>query len=1213
MANSSTPSSSITTLTKKHEVFLSFRGEDTRYGFTSHLYDALCRKKIETFIDYRLERGDEISPALLGAIEGSKIAVVIFSENYASSKWCLRELAEIIKYKKMNKHTVMPVFYHIDPSEVRNLTGSFKCSFANEEKELQEEVQKWREALIEASNLSGWDSSVIRHEAKLVGEIVKGVCRKLRSEYISSSSNFEGLMGIHKRIEQVMSLLCLDMEDVRIIGIWGMGGIGKTTIAQAVFKSISYKFDGACFIEKVEKRLENDGSNRVQLEVLSEILHEENLKLGIPTIHPFIMEMLNQQKVFIVLDDVNNFFQLETLVECLNRCGLGSRIIITSRDKQVLHNFNIDDHEIYEAEGFNDDEALELFSKYANPTEDFMALSKRIVHYAEGNPLVLKVLGSSLKGKSKQEWENALDNLQEIVNSEIFDILKTSYDGLKEKEKNLFLDIACLYDLYNWDGPLKEELLDCEYSLSVLIAKSLITIDMKMHDLLQEMGIEIVRRESPTKPGKRSRLWKQDDVIRTLKNNTGTDAVEVISLDMDNLGDVQLSSQVFDKMHNLRFLLFNYKFKSNRVHLPDGLNYIPDELRILHWRGYPLRALPSNFNPEKLVKLDLSGSNIEQLWEGTKHAPKLKWLNLSYCPHLTGIPNLSDFPSLEEVHLRDCKSLVDLTSAVQQLNNLRYLNLYGCINVTKFPLISGNIERLSLIGTAIEEVPSSIQSLTNLTELDLSECTRLKHVSPSICKLKSLSTLDLTDCSQLETFPEILETMESLKSLDLSETPIKVLPSSIEHLNGLQLLTLSNCKNLEMLPSSICNLSCLERLDLSNCSELDKLPDNLGNLKSLKRLQVEGSAVDQLPTSITCLENLESLCCSGCRGLTRLPPLSGLHSLRTLRSNNCNLIEIHEDIGCLSSLKRLELSGNMFESLPKSIKQLSKLKILSLRDCKMLRSLPEFPEGLKCLEAMDCDQLCQVPDASEFVRCINSKSHHFVNFIFTNSLNLKAVSNVFEESLRIMQLKEKDSGKPSNRFSFYLSGSEIPEYFSYRSLESSVNTQVLWKDLVNRKFLGFAICAVLAFDEYNSRGEHYILGVYCNYKAYHDRMKICNGGWHYPTETKLYRSIFMDSKHMFLGYCSFSSFYSSFQNPKKLPTGDNDYVDILIEFKSNYDGCNRLKCCAVHPIYAEEPIEKIGATIKEIGETNGRRSDRSNDNDEEVEPHPTRICLDLFR
>ena len=161
MANlfSTASSSTTTTPTKKYDVFLSFRGEDTRKGITSHLYKALCQKQIKAFIDnHELERGDKISPALLRAIEGSKIAVVIFSEDYASSKWCLRELVEIIRCEKI----VMPVFYKVNASDVRKQIGSFKDSFAKHKNESQEEVQKWREALTEASNSSGWDSSVTR-------------------------------------------------------------------------------------------------------------------------------------------------------------------------------------------------------------------------------------------------------------------------------------------------------------------------------------------------------------------------------------------------------------------------------------------------------------------------------------------------------------------------------------------------------------------------------------------------------------------------------------------------------------------------------------------------------------------------------------------------------------------------------------------------------------------------------------------------------------------------------------------------------------------------------------------------------------------------------------------------------------------------------------------------------------------------------------------
>ncbi|KAK3221126.1 hypothetical protein Dsin_015096 [Dipteronia sinensis] len=155
MASSSTPST--VTLPKKYHVFLSFRGEDTRFGFTSHLYDALSLKQIVTFIDYELAKGDDISPALLKSIQESMIAVVIFSKNYASSKWCLRELAEITKRKKLHELIIIPVFYYVEPSDVRKQTGPFKDSFAKHENESQEGVQEWREAFTEASNLSGWD------------------------------------------------------------------------------------------------------------------------------------------------------------------------------------------------------------------------------------------------------------------------------------------------------------------------------------------------------------------------------------------------------------------------------------------------------------------------------------------------------------------------------------------------------------------------------------------------------------------------------------------------------------------------------------------------------------------------------------------------------------------------------------------------------------------------------------------------------------------------------------------------------------------------------------------------------------------------------------------------------------------------------------------------------------------------------------------------
>jgi len=139
---------------------LSFRGEDTRKNFTDHLYSALVRLGIRTFRDdEELPRGENISTELLNAIQGSKIFVVVFSRGYASSKWCLNELVEIVRCKNTIDHTLLPIFYQVEPSDVRKQTGNFAEAFAMHEEQFQtdmEMVQRWREALTKAAICSGW-------------------------------------------------------------------------------------------------------------------------------------------------------------------------------------------------------------------------------------------------------------------------------------------------------------------------------------------------------------------------------------------------------------------------------------------------------------------------------------------------------------------------------------------------------------------------------------------------------------------------------------------------------------------------------------------------------------------------------------------------------------------------------------------------------------------------------------------------------------------------------------------------------------------------------------------------------------------------------------------------------------------------------------------------------------------------------------------------
>ena len=157
------PSSSSSSSSRgcKYDVFLSFRGEDTRTKFTDHLYSALKRQGISTFRDdEKLKRGTFITPELLKAIEESRFAVVVLSRDYASSRWCLTELTKIVECMEKTQLVVLPVFHYVDPSHVRNQRGTFAEVFAEHEERLKDNVgsvQTWKAALTKVADLAGWD------------------------------------------------------------------------------------------------------------------------------------------------------------------------------------------------------------------------------------------------------------------------------------------------------------------------------------------------------------------------------------------------------------------------------------------------------------------------------------------------------------------------------------------------------------------------------------------------------------------------------------------------------------------------------------------------------------------------------------------------------------------------------------------------------------------------------------------------------------------------------------------------------------------------------------------------------------------------------------------------------------------------------------------------------------------------------------------------
>ncbi|CAN6685036.1 unnamed protein product [Malus baccata var. baccata] len=608
---------------EKYDVFISFRGEDTRLGITSHLHAALLQKKIETYIDDKLQSGEEIGPALLEAIEKSTISVIIFSQNYASSTWCLDELVHILKCNNKEGRMVIPVFYDIDPSDVRKQHGSYADAFAELEKRFAnsiDKVHKWRDALTTAANLSGFDySNKSGTEANLIQKVVDHIWAKMCRE---SSCDLKGFVGIESRIEQIESLLGIHLPDACItVGIWGMGGIGKTTLAETVFHRLSSKFEASCFLRNVREREQKDGLENLQKTLLKEILKEEKLSIG----STYVRERLSRTKVLIVLDDVSDSMQLERLAGDRLLYGTGSRFIITTRDRGTLGQ-TIEEDNIYEVELLKPDDALQFFCSRAFKNKSthrtyYKQLAEKAVAYAKGVPLALTVLGSLFFNcKSKEEWEDEFNKLKRFPCEDIQKVLRISYDKLGDNEKDIFLDIACFH---KGKSVVKvKRMLDVRgffapSGIRILIEMSLISFDsnwgmetIEMHDLLQEMGRKIVQEQGIKDPGKWNRLFNYEDVYRVLRSNKETPNVEAIQVNWYNLQERPLKHADFKKMSNLIMLIVDgdYTFTASLE--------LPDSLRYLEWREYPLESLPSNFCPENLVELHMPCSSVtKELWK----------------------------------------------------------------------------------------------------------------------------------------------------------------------------------------------------------------------------------------------------------------------------------------------------------------------------------------------------------------------------------------------------------------------------------------------------------------------------------------------------------------------------------------------------------------------------------------------------------------------
>ncbi|XP_010040003.2 disease resistance protein RUN1 [Eucalyptus grandis] len=930
------------------DVFLNFRGPDTRRNFTDCLYHSMDGAGIHVFRDdEEIRKGEVMKGELERAIKNSTIFMPIFSKNYASSAWCLRELAfkvDCLRNRDDNA-MILPIFFDVDPDDVKLKTRLYHDALQKHEQKFGSNlVQQWKEALMEVAHIKGWDLKDTG-QGQLIRSIVAEVLIKMnKREKILP----DHLVGIQDCVEDVMHLLDEGSPDVRYLVIHGMGGIGKTTLAKVVFNQISGRFDGCSFLLGVQEAAKDGKIVQLQKQLLSEILNSTPVEIfdsdiGINQ----IKRRFRHKKVLIVLDDLYEWDQLSMLAAKGNWFGLGSRIIITTRD---TNNLAIEEYKIYQMTELLYHDALQLFSKHAfgmdSPPRDYDDISCNITRMTGGLPLALKVIGCSLYRKTKTIWKDMLKKLESIPEQHIYDKLKISIEMLNEEQREIFLDIACyyigeerIYPYYMWKALAFYPKIEIDF----LIGMSLIKINdddtLLMHGLLRDLGREIVRREDVNVPGKRSRLWQPKIALQVVGTRTGTK--NIIALKLTRLSeDRNFTSEEFSRLPSLRFL------ELERGNLVGDFKNLFLNLKWLSWHRCPSHLQAVNLCLQNLVVLKLSNSEIPENWNGWGPClvnSDLQVIHLMRCYLLT-TPDFSMCLKLRIlVFAEHCPELPQIGSSIGKLERLKRLEI-----------IVARIQQSKLSTSPhfdLGVVPSAICHLKNLSSLKL-EGLCMRELHPSIGEMAGLTCLSLERCYQLRRLPDSIGKLRSLLRLNLYDTRIRELPDSIGDLKMLEEMDLGDTK-IRGLPNSIGGLESLLDLRLGG-SKITALPASIGYLKKLKFLTMQHSKIKELPYSIGDLKILECLSL----GWTQIR-------------------ELPNSIGGLESLLQLDLCGTKITELPASIGYLKRLKFLYML-CSMIRELPNSIGYLKMLEHLDMkwSKLRELPKTIGMLENLETLAYH---------------------------------------------------------------------------------------------------------------------------------------------------------------------------------------------------------------------------------------------
>ncbi|KAF5823763.1 putative virus X resistance protein-like, coiled-coil [Helianthus annuus] len=815
------------------------------------------------------------------------------------------------------------------------------------------------------------------------------------------------ILGRNEEVEMVIRTICnkdigkYENGEIRVYGIWGMGGLGKTTLAQLVYnhKRVDQYFDLRCWVYVSE----NFQVKEIIKGIITSIDKCECTLTHLDVLQESLQSKLREKKFLIVLDDVwaeeNEKAKWEGLSGTLSCGAEGSIVVMTTRSERTSRMMAKVDELQHELGCLSEEDSWLLFKKHAfaqgrvgDDIRKLEPIGREIVVKCKGLPLAVKTLGSLMWSKSSSnDWQRVKDhNIWNLQENNVLPALKLSYDNLVPHLKRCF-SYFCLFPKGYKLG--KDELISLwvangfipprgetdlyvigEESFNCLVWKSLFQVDdydtCKIHDLVHDMAQHVMRHDCLVIEPTCKEVRIPNEVLHLSLSCSG----EKFILSSDDLG----------KLTSLRSM---FMFGDGDEHfISQVFNHV--YLRVLYFDLRRLETLPESICKLKHLRyLNLSNSDIEVLPESIMYLQNLQVLILSYCIELCKLPEsvcklkylkylnlfssgievlpegLKEMINLQRLDINDCDSLQHLPFGIEKLTSLRML--------PRFPVGKERGAKISELGDInLLEGRLEIEGLENVGGLSEAKSANLKcKKNLSILVLKwSECDSDESDTEELytrEMFPyieEVLEGLEPNPSLEILKMynymGKTISPSWMDNLRNLVEILFYNCENCEhisplgRLPNlKVIDISFMHSLKCFHDDDINKTGDNTNMFLCLQRLQIMWSPnLVSLPSNLPKLEFLELKNCGGLTTLPRnLPKLEALEleSCEGLSSLPCNLPSIRK-------LKLLFCDGLL--SLPDEIQSFKDLNKLEIRRCKHLSKRCKREKG------EDWHRISHIPD-----------------------------------------------------------------------------------------------------------------------------------------------------------------------------------------------------------------------------------------------------------